>query len=233
MLFKESLLEFIAENPIEGLVQACEIAKKLLDPGEAYTENDFDVLFEAFALLTEIIESNALSSSTDFPALSGDPIESAKELYKFVNSIQSEFQIESNKLKLEVMKSKYRSALGSGFFYEFSQGDIERIQVLVSELRENVSASKQIDAEHKTRLLKRLEKLQSEIHKKVSDLDRFWGLIGDAGVAFGKLGSDAKPLVDRIREITDIIWRTQSRREELPTDTPSPFITTQKSNTSE
>ena len=75
------------------------------------------------------------------------------------------------------------------------------------------------------RLLVRLEKLQSEMHKKVSDLDRFRGLIGDAGVVLGKLGKDAKPIVDRIKEVADIVWQTQSRTEELPSGTKIPMLT--------
>jgi hypothetical protein len=72
--------------------------------------------------------------------------------------------------------------------------------------------------------LKRLESLQAEIHKRVPDLDKFWGLIGDAGVVIGKFGKDAKPIVDRIREIADIVWRTQFRAEELPSGTSSPLL---------
>ncbi|MDL2122474.1 MAG: hypothetical protein LWX51_05170 [Deltaproteobacteria bacterium] len=40
----------------------------------------------------------------------------------------------------------------------------------------------------------------------------------------GKLGSDAKPIVDRVREISEIVWRTQARAEELSSDFPSPLI---------
>ena len=58
----------------------------------------------------------------------------------------------------------------------------------------------------------------------MSSLDRFWGLIGEAGVALGKFGQDAKPFVDRIREIAQIIWRTQARAEELPSGTPLPLL---------
>ena len=58
----------------------------------------------------------------------------------------------------------------------------------------------------------------------MADLDKIWGLIGDAGVALGKLGEDAKPFVDRIREIYGIAWRTQSRAEGLPTDTPMKML---------
>ena len=58
----------------------------------------------------------------------------------------------------------------------------------------------------------------------MSSLDKLWGLIGDVGVALGKFGKDAKPIVDRIREITMITWRTQARAEELPSATPLPLL---------
>ncbi len=63
------------------------------------------------------------------------------------------------------------------------------------------SGSELFTAEHQQRILKRLEKLESELHKKVSDLDKFWGLIGDADVAIRKFGKNAKPIVDRIKEM--------------------------------
>ncbi len=69
--------------------------------------------------------------------------------------------------------------------------------------------------DHPAALLKRLERLQQEMHKKVSDLDRFWGLIGDAGVMLGKFGRDARPLVDTIKELTNCIWRAQTCSEQI------------------
>ena len=58
----------------------------------------------------------------------------------------------------------------------------------------------------------------------MSSLDKLWGLIGEAGVVLGKFGRDAKPFVDRIREIAQIAWRTQARAEELPSGTPLPLL---------
>lgn len=99
------------------------------------------------------------------------------------------------------------------------------MQVLISQVRDLIVNDNGLEKDHKRRLLSRVEKLQSELHKKVSDLDRFWGLIGDAGVVLGKLGKDAKPIVDRIKEIADIVWQTQSRAEELPSGTRPPLLT--------
>jgi len=126
--------------------------------------------------------------------------------------------------ELNKFRKQFATKFGNPFFYEFTDGDISRVQVLLNELRDIISSSTEFDEKHKRRLLKRLESLQNELHKKMSDLDHFWGLVGDAGVVLGKFGKDAKPLVDRIKEITKITWRTQSRAEELPSDTSSPAL---------
>lgn len=121
-------------------------------------------------------------------------------------------------------RERYRMRFGVTFAYEFTDGDLTRIQQLVNELRTELQQSELFTAEHKSRLMKRLEALQAEMHKKMSSLDRFWGLFGDAGIALGKFGMDAKPFTDRIREIAEIVWATQARAEELPSGTPLPRL---------
>lgn len=121
-------------------------------------------------------------------------------------------------------RNKYKQQFDIGFLYRFSDGDITRIQELLNELRDMISTSSDFVAKHKERLLTRLENLQKELHKKMSSLDKFWGLVGDAGVVIGKFGRDAKPMVDRIREITQIIWSIQARAEELPSNTMMPSL---------
>jgi hypothetical protein len=139
-------------------------------------------------------------------------------------NVGEECRREESKLRFASFRTRFRNSLGSGFAFEFSQGDFDRVQELLNQLRALISAAASFDEEHRQRLLRRLEKLQSELHKKISDLDRLWGLIGDAGVVLGKLGNDAKPIVDRIREITEIVWQTQSRTEELPSGTKLPQL---------
>lgn len=142
----------------------------------------------------------------------------------FFSIIRSDFERILTKNTITELRNKYNTAFNNTFSYEFTTGDLEKVQKLINELRDNISNSELFTAEHKQRLLRRLEKIQSELHKKVSDLDRFWGLIGDAGVVIGKFGNDAKPIVDRIKEIADIVWRTQSKSEELPSGTTLPFL---------
>ena len=141
-----------------------------------------------------------------------------------LKSLIAECHKHTSILKVDSIRNTIKASLGNAFSYEFSQGDLNRLQVLINELRSEIINSKSFEHDHQQRLLRRLEKLQSELHKRVSDLDRFWGLVGDAGVVLGKLGSDAKPIVDRIREIAGIVWQTQSRTEELPSGTKLPSL---------
>lgn len=95
---------------------------------------------------------------------------------------------------------------------------------LLSELRQLITDSDKFDENHRERLLNKLEKLQSELHKRTSNLDKLWGLIGEAGIVLGKFGEDAKPLADRIRKIAEITWRTQARAEELSSGFEMPLL---------
>jgi hypothetical protein len=109
---------------------------------------------------------------------------------------------------------------GTGVAYEFSEGDLARVQKLVNELRDLIAASEELEADHKRRVLGRLEKLQSELHKKMSDLSHLWGVLIEASMVARKMGKNAKPVVDRIREIAGIAGPTQARSFGLPSNTP-------------
>ena len=186
---------------------------------------DYEILSEAYALLVEVIDADLLPIGFQYPDYPGAfDGEACQVLYGFITEVRDRCRSEQSQLRMSSMRSRFRLGIGKGFAYEFSHGDLERVQTLVNELREHIASAKQLEQEHRQRLLRRLERLQTELHKKVSDLDRFWGLIGDAGVVLGKLGNDAKPIVDRIRDIADIVWQTQSRAEELPSGTTLPQL---------
>jgi uncharacterized protein YoxC len=101
---------------------------------------------------------------------------------------------------------------------------LKKIEAMLDGIGKFVSGSDGFDQGYKSRLLNRLNKLKDDSYKKVGDLDQFWGLIGEAGIARSTLGRDAKPVVDRIRQIVEIIWRTQARAEELPSGIEIPSV---------
>jgi len=234
MQFDDDFLATLRDDPVTGTLALCEKAFSNINPnGVGWSEDDYEILIEAYSLLVEIIDSDLLPIKTSYPSINGISNEDCPKIFAFITNMHSRISGEAAKLKVDSLRSKFRASLKSGFAYEFSQGDLDQVQNLLNELREQITNAHQLDKEHQQRLLRRLEKLQSELHKKVSDLDRFWGLIGDAGVVFGKLGNDAKPIVDRVREIADIVWQTQSRAEELPSGTSIPMLSNKPTRESE
>jgi hypothetical protein len=218
----------LSEKEIDDLPQDSELAIfelcRLFLATYDNTSEEEDALYyedylQLYALLSVYVEKHPhliMEEATLVGSETSDP----GKIHDTIAMLHEEVGSRQAQLKLSGFKEKYKNQLGRQFCYEFSQGDLDKIQSILNELRELLSHSESLDEEHKSRLLSRLENLQSEMHKKVSDLDRFWGLVGDAGVVIGKLGKDAKPMVDRIKEITEIVWRTQSRAEELPSGTP-------------
>lgn len=226
MEYTEEFLESLKVKPLEGAQAVIQDIFKSFEDGPSWTPDDLQVMTVAIALFEEMSEAGLLPIAVGFTALPSIATldQRCSNMKKRLDEISQEIRDKTAKTEISSVRSRFKSILGSGFLYEFSQGDLERTQRLLNELRETIGSNEKLEPDHKSRLLRRLEALQSELHKKISDLDKFWGLIGDAGVVLGKLGKDAKPIVDRVREIADIVWQTQSRAEELPSGTSLPQI---------
>ena len=235
MLFTDEFITSLRDDPIAGAKEACRMAFEKIRPSAGWTEEEFQALLEAYILIAELVSSGLLPITlieinlTDLNSI-GDK---SSEIKKQLDDVLAHCDQMVKQARIERLKSRFKNGLGVEFAYEFSQGDLNRVQVVINELRDLIGAAEGLEQDHQRRLLKRLEALQSEIHKRVSDLDRFWGLVGDAGVVHAKLGTDAKPIVDRIREIADIVWQTQGRAEELPSGAKPPQIGHDKTNSSD
>jgi len=223
-IFSEEYFEGLSSDPQIALHQICHFYHSKRN---GTNNGDLNFHLEFFAVAEAFISGYDLD--INLPNISSgvtkDKIDRIGQFaISTITSLNDYVRENKESGELNKFRKQFATKFGNPFFYEFTDGDISRIQVLLNELREIISSSTEFDEKHKRRLLKRLESLQSELHKKMSDLDHFWGLVGDAGVVLGKLGKDAKPLVDRIKEITKITWRTQSRAEELPSDTSNPAL---------
>lgn len=226
MIFPEEFLDELKNDPLSGTIRLVRIVREhFTQDTQKWHDSEYEALLEAYALVLEIVESGILNITRPDFEVSGNKDEDCVAVNQYLSALEKYCVSESSKLKVQSLRSHFKAAIGSGFAYEFSQGDLQRAQLLINQVRDLIVEANGLEKDHKRRLLSRVEKLQSELHKKVSDLDRFWGLIGDAGVVLGKLGEDAKPIVDRIKEIADIVWQTQSRAEELPSGTRPPLLT--------
>jgi len=184
-------------------------------------------MLEAYALVSSLSESGRISITAP-PTINSALHTTCSQLQKFLadvkNQSETKLRIETNHRKIEQLKNHFSISLNNAFGYEFTDGDLKRIRALINELRELITENTELDEEHKLRLIKRLEKMQAEIHKKVSDLNAFYGLAVEASVMLKKVGENAKPIVDRIKELTGISWNTQARAENLPSGTEPPML---------
>ncbi|MDR7148256.1 cell fate (sporulation/competence/biofilm development) regulator YlbF (YheA/YmcA/DUF963 family) [Hydrogenophaga palleronii] len=224
MVFDDEFLGSFKHDPLDALNVSIQRVKAEISGGQGWVESDYEVLVEWLALISEAIEAELVNVPSPTLDLSGTAEDTCKRIFHYLKVVEAHCEAELSKSRFATLRSRFKTALGNGFAYEFTQGDLEKVQALINQLRDLIAEAQGLKESHKQRLLSRLERLQSEIHKKVSDLDRFWGLIGDAGVVLGKLGTDAKPIVDRIREVADIVWQTQSRAEELPSGVERPQL---------
>lgn len=55
--------------------------------------------------------------------------------------------------------------------------------------------------------------MQVELHQTNSDIDRFWGFIGEVGVAVRKFGEDLKPISERAQELSKLVITAVMMRE--------------------
>jgi hypothetical protein len=238
MYVTESLINAIQAAPLQGTLGLLDDLLSRLQgapdepnwssaDGPNWTSVDAQILRETYALLLEVHELGLFNPQL-FSIRDDLEPDHLSMIYSSITGVQDLLRKENSKAQFSQIRGQFRRVLGNGFVYEFSQGDVDAIQNILNKLRELVTQSDRFDEDHRRRLLGRLEKLQSEFHKKMSDLDRFWGLIGDASMLMAKIGNDAKPIVDRIRELADIVWRTQSRAEELPSGTTNPILTIEK-----
>lgn len=228
MLFSDAFIDDIPERPFASALEICRAVINELHDDEEYGDHDwreseYDALREGCALLDTMIRGGLLPDFAPLVAPKGDIGADCTAMAQFVHEINRAVQAQANLQKYEEVQARMAHRLGVGFMYEFSQGDLDRIQALLSELRKEISESTLYTDGHRERLLARLEKLQAETHKKMANIDKFWSLLGDAGVAVGKFGENSKPMFDRINEILKIVWRTQARAEDLPSDAPPPL----------
>jgi len=223
MLFDDDFIKSIPSEPLGSVGFICRSAlDQIAAEGGDWSSEERDVLFEAYALLNAIVESDLVPGLKAVPDVTGEESDCIA-IFSYLQEVQESVESQVSMQKIEKLKNSFKDRLGVGFVYEFSQGDLDQVHALLSELRKLIAESKLFTSEHRQRLLSRLESLQGEVHKKMSSLDRLWGIVGDAGVVLGKFGEDVKPLVDRIKQLTEITWRTQARAENLPSDSPGPL----------
>lgn len=225
MPISDELVHRVNDEPIAVARQVC---RDLTREIQAFNGENADSCLE-FVLFFSLLKENKL-----FDFVAPIPvIENAKipkgHTTTFCNALTIELdKIITQEAALErqrEIEARFTRGINKSFGYEFTDGDFVKLQDTVNRLRDLIQNCADLSDDHKNRMLKRLERLQSELHKKVSTLDQFYNLAIEASVVARIVGENAKPIADIAKVIMGITWRTQSHAAGLPSDTEAPMLT--------
>jgi hypothetical protein len=127
--------------------------------------------------------------------------------------VRAELVSRHSRSYLESKTEEYLALFAKAQVYEFSEPEYKRLQDLLNELRELVRESSLIGEDHRRRLLRRMEAMRGELHRKTNDIDHFWGFLGEACITIRKFGEDLQPVSDRVIEVGKIVLRVLLAKE--------------------
>jgi len=203
--FSRELIAQLPEDTDEAIVTLATEYHRMVSSLGGSRDFDHDFL-EVYALIDAFIASRELTFR--LPPATPPNIDRQGvlgELISAKNSAEQRIYQRDAKAHFESKSDEYRALLSKAPTYEFSDDEFTRLQLLVSEIRSEIQKAVLITEDHKRRLLRRLEAMQAELHKKTSEIDRFWGFIAEAGIVARKFGEDLKPLNDRVVELGKIV----------------------------
>jgi len=220
-MFDDDFLNDLPKDRYEAARRMCkEFFRKfdgMPDPQKQADSAYYDFL-GAYAAVEVFCETYGISTAS--PEITNNRAQNLARIRDCFAALFVKAEDEVTRKVLENARNHYTARFNQSFAYEFSDNDLRRIQDILNELRDLIRASKLIDDDHRGRLLKQLEALQRELHKRVSSLDRFLGFLAEAGMILGQFGKDAKPIMDRIRELVQIISQVSAMAQGLPGATP-------------
>jgi len=225
LLYTDEFIENLPKDPKLGIYEICNhYTDKIKKLGS--TNNSTGHSIEFIALMNEYLTINELNNIKQ--NLNKIDRYDNSIVYGFANRLKEE--LKKHKIKIEtddsIKKSseRFSSKLRNTFKYTLKDEEINTIQNVLNTLREMINTSEDFEDEHRRRLLKRINELQTELNKEMSTFDHFWGLVIESGVAIGKFGKEAKPFVKLLKELKEVVWGAQARAESLPDNSEDPFL---------
>jgi hypothetical protein len=204
LLYEREFLENIPDDYDRAIVAIIEPFFDFVDSTRHNfnTEESYKAASEFRTVLDAFFESRDINKNV--PNVTNDA-HSIDSIIKYALSLQSTSKEKIDIQEQEANKHEYLKIFKKEPVYVFTDSEFKKIQKLMNELRNLISNSELISAEHKRRLLRRLEAMQAELHKKTSDIDRFWGFIAEAGICARKFGEDMKPITERVETLGRIV----------------------------
>jgi hypothetical protein len=205
--FSTKLLLGLPADNVEALAALCTEFERFDGHARQLPEQHHDYvealsILKAFALARD-------AKLEPFPEIGPQRHQNIGKVVNYFNqlrqTVRTELSSRYSQGYFEAKTEEYMALFAKVSVYEFPEPEYKRVQDLIVELRDLIQNSSLITEDHKRRLLRRLEAMHGELHKKTGDIDRFWGFIGEAGIAMRKFGEDLAPITERVLELGGIV----------------------------
>ena len=135
MLFSEEFLTSLTSDPMAGTEQICDVSLASISSGQGWNNDDYENLLEAITLLSETGKAGMFPFTYHFNLFppTRDMATNCQMARQTIDEIKAKCLDNAEAVRVEKLRSKFKAALSSGFKYEFSQGDLEKVQALINE----------------------------------------------------------------------------------------------------
>lgn len=192
------------QNLIDQLIEFIQIR----DP-EMSEDKRFEVIIKSFTFIHVLAQKYKVAAQELGPT--GNIKNDIVNCVKILNTMKiSAIQVYTKEIA-NGASERFGGLFNDEAIYEFEDDELDTLTKKLAEIRNILQRSDYFEENHKFRLLKLLERLQSEVHKKMSDLSRFYGAFVEFGVVLGKFGKESKPMFDRISDVIKIVGGVQTR----------------------
>jgi hypothetical protein len=207
----------LPSDDIEAIILITEKYEKIPPEGK-----NIDLAIRTYIAIRELAKNvNMNVVDIEFVGPTG---ENLNRIRAYINIVFDEAKrIKINRI-LNDEEINFKSIRANSYEYEFKDDDFKRLQELINKLRELLQRSPEISENHRFRLLNRLEGLQKELHKRVSNLDRALGFLLDVSIIVKQTGEGAKPIADLAKEISKLITQVILISKGLPPGEIPPLL---------
>jgi hypothetical protein len=196
--------------------QFLKIDNSLRQKGGVISEYEF-YLSSLAGLLAAL---DVLSDNNPGPDLHTTELDTINSILQFFISARGEYFTKMSVAQLGKYTAEAKAQIAAAPGYIIPEAQLVQIQKKLNELRDLISKCEEISADQKRRLLARLEATQRELHKKVSDFDRAIGVMFEIGLSLKKFGENVKPIIDRAKEILQMVFAIKAAANGSPGQLP-------------
>jgi hypothetical protein len=173
--------------------------------GNLKSENDPNKLARFYALMRKMLSNNKVG--IEMPKLDATIF---NNLRPHIDTYLLQAKIAAADMEVEQVESACLSGI------KITAGQVVDIQERLNGLRDAITESDLFDEKHKQRILKKVELLQYELHKKITNYDSMLVNTLRLGRTLGGFGKDSMPFVKMVKELFGVLQGCDKELEALP-----------------